>query len=159
MENSTLAILIAGGILIAMITISIFTIAFGLASDFADRSAINYTEREQIAFNKKFEAFDKKVMYGSDLVSVYNLVEDSNKNYKDYAGYPSAGIQMNVTGGSVSIEAVYQEVKNKPVQNTVDGTGRTSEVDLFLSSIFHCTDITYNSAGWVTSISFASGKG
>ena len=156
MENSTLAILIAGGILIAMITISIFYFTFGLTSDFMGNTGTNYGEKELAAFNKRFEAFDKDLMYGSDLISVYNLINESNENYRDYAGF--TGVTMNISGANISIETAANEVRNVPITQVGNSISRNGEVDTFLSSIFHCTDITYNSAGWVTSISFASGK-
>lgn len=81
MENATKALLIAGGLLISMITISIFYFIFGNMSQMMSDTSENTEQKELIAFNSKFEAYNKKLMYGIDIVSVINMAIDNNIQY------------------------------------------------------------------------------
>ena len=70
MENASKALLIAGGILISIIVISLFVSMYGKMSSL-QRTQKEQQEMEQIsAFNAEYEAFDKKVMYGTDIMTV-----------------------------------------------------------------------------------------
>ncbi len=81
MENATKAILIAGGILIAIITISIFYSVFSSTSQIVGDTSKNTHQEELKDFNTKFEAYNKKIMYGTDIISVLNKAIDNNRNY------------------------------------------------------------------------------
>jgi len=81
MENASKALLIAGGILVAMLTISIFYFMFGKMSEVSEAISENTDQKELISFNSSFEAYNKKVMYGADVVSVMNKAIDNNRSY------------------------------------------------------------------------------
>lgn len=82
MENASKALLIAGGILLAILTISIFFFSFRNASYMAESMQDDSTQKELLAFNTSFEAYNKKLMYGSDVISVFNQAIDSNRKFK-----------------------------------------------------------------------------
>ena len=79
MENASKALVIAGGILLAMLTISLL---FLLLSNI---NSSKMTEEEKLAakqlqeFNQQWEAYNKKVLYGTDVISVVNKAIDNNK--------------------------------------------------------------------------------
>ena len=82
MENASRAILMAGGILIAVILISILILAFNKISDFK-QVEIDKESREQIVkFNNIFLSYKKNAMYGTDIISILNLAIDNNIKYK-----------------------------------------------------------------------------
>ena len=78
MENASKALVIAGGILLAMLTISLL---FLLLSNI---NSSKMTEEEKLAakqlqeFNQQWEAYNKKVLYGTDVISVLNKAMDNN---------------------------------------------------------------------------------
>ncbi len=81
MENISKALLIAGGIVIAMITISLFYVVFRSTSPYAERYYDTADKKALQAFNKSYEAYNKKLMYGMDVVTVLNMAIDNNKRY------------------------------------------------------------------------------
>jgi len=82
MENASKAIIIAGGILISMIVISLFFFMFSNMSTLVDTTSKDTTEVQIVDFNKGFEAYNKKIMYGADIISVVNKAIDNNAKYK-----------------------------------------------------------------------------
>lgn len=82
MENASKALIIAGGILLSMIVISLFFYMFGNMSTLVQRTEKDTTQEETVDFNKGFEAYNKKIMYGADIISVFNKATDNNIKYK-----------------------------------------------------------------------------
>lgn len=82
MENASKAIIMAGGVLIAMITISIFYFVFGQTSLIVGVTEEDTNQKQLIAFNKSFEAYNKRLMYGADIISVLNKAINNNKEYE-----------------------------------------------------------------------------
>lgn len=83
MENASKALIIAGGILIALIIITMFLMMF---NNFANikKDQEEQTRIEQIsAFNAEFEAYNKKIMYGADVITLINKAVENNKKYAD----------------------------------------------------------------------------
>ena len=90
MENASKAIVIAGSILVSLITISIFYFMFGRVSQMVGEIELDTQEEALIAFNKGFEAYNKKMMYGTDIISVINKAIDNNRQYKVEYGINSS---------------------------------------------------------------------
>ena len=87
MENASKALMMAGGVLIALVTISIFYYMFSQISTFRKQVDENPTEAALLAFNQGFESYNKKIMYGADLISVLNKAIDNNRSYDVETGY------------------------------------------------------------------------
>lgn len=81
MENASKALLMAGGILIAMITITVFVYMFSQISEMKNITDKDTSQEELLAYNQAFEAYNKKLMYGADIISVINKAIDNNKRY------------------------------------------------------------------------------
>ena len=80
MENAAKALLIAGGILIAIILISMFLMMYTRMTSIK-KTQEEKKEMEQLAaFNAQYEAFDKKLMYGVDVRTLVNKAEENNRN-------------------------------------------------------------------------------
>lgn len=86
MENASRALVIAGGILIGLITISLFYYMFNRVSEFQDITKDDTQQQELLDFNQGFEAYNKKIMYGADVISVLNKAIDNNDRNKVTAG-------------------------------------------------------------------------
>ena len=96
MENASKFLLIAGGILLGMITISIFYFMFSQMSEYQNTAQIDYTQEELIAYNQGFESYNKKLMYGSDVISVINKAVDNNTRY-DIVKEPTNEYYMDIS--------------------------------------------------------------
>ena len=86
MENASNALLMAGGILLAIIVITILVITYNGIVGF-ESSKLEEQELQNISlFNEPFMSYNKKVMYGTDIISVLNLALDNNKKYNVKSG-------------------------------------------------------------------------
>lgn len=81
MENASKAIVIAGGVLISICVISIFYFMFGQISSTVEKTQPDTLQKEIMDFNTGFEAYNKKIMYGADIISVLNKAIDNNRKY------------------------------------------------------------------------------
>jgi len=130
MENASKALLIAGGVLIALIILAMLLAMFDSMSNI-QKEHEEQTKIEQIAaFNSEFEVYNKKVMYGTDVITLINKVAENNKKYS--------------TNNDYKITVI------------LDGTVVTSSNHLIGTdaerTIYTCTKTEYNSLGRICKI-------
>lgn len=130
MENATKALLIAGGILIAIIILTIGITLYSLYSNQAKEYNETITTTEIQKFNSKFEVYVGRTdITAQEIVSAVNLAKEYDNSVKI-------------------------EIKNKL---NVSETYATPEefVKKFLDSKFSCQNPVYNSeTGKITQITF-----
>ncbi len=83
MENASKALVIAGGILIALMILSILVYVFISISDFEGAQDRNTLTKQLDEFNKSYEAYNKSRMYGVDVISVVNKATENNEKYPE----------------------------------------------------------------------------
>lgn len=86
MENASKALLIAGGILVGIITISLLFYMSTKLGETVESVSNNSEQEELLEFNKGFEVYNKKLMYGTDVLSVLNKAIDNNSRNNVQAG-------------------------------------------------------------------------
>lgn len=94
MENTSKALLMAGGVLIALLVVSLLVYFY---SDLKDLMGINdkVETTEQIEeFNKQYDAYYRNNLYGSDILSIVNKVYDYNKRQANDQGYQNLELQV-----------------------------------------------------------------
>lgn len=80
MENASKALLIAGGVFLAVMILSLVSYMATISGRMADEQN-QRTELEQLtAFNKEYLAFNKKRMYGTDVITVVNKAINNNNS-------------------------------------------------------------------------------
>lgn len=84
MENAAKALGIAGGVLIAIIILAGLLYTFKRMSQIPEQQEYEKETQELSKFNQQFEVYNKKLMYGVDVVSCLNKVRDNNKKSQDY---------------------------------------------------------------------------
>lgn len=87
MENATQALLIAGGILFALLTLSILVFMFNNAGQM---QSTQYTKEEAERlekWNAEWEAYDKRILYGADVLTVLNKAKQNNIEFDNNALY------------------------------------------------------------------------
>ncbi len=177
MENASKALLMAGGILIAMVTVSLFYFMFNRVGQFQSITQTNYSQEELKDFNKGFEAYNKKLMYGSDVISVINKAVDNNQRNEvfyydkkkdkwisdtnnDYYVDIIVELKNPLFEGSLeeftiskNYEDIYKYIVNEYISD--DGTKTSST---FKRKNFSCTNVEYyngaNQSGRVKSMTF-----
>lgn len=78
MENAARALEIAGGVLIALLIISLFVYMFNQVSYHQATQNQNLETQKLEAFNKTYEAYNKSILYGADVISVINMARSNN---------------------------------------------------------------------------------
>ena len=79
MENASKALLIAGGILIALLVIGALVLMFNQIGSYQQAQDSNQKDSQLAEFNKDFEKYiDDKGITGADVISVINKVIDYN---------------------------------------------------------------------------------
>lgn len=98
MENITKALLIAGGILFAILVLTLLVIFYNqISAYYAEQH--NAKMIEQITeFNNKFENYSGKTIRGNELISVMNKVVDYNRTYSDMEGNERITISVDLKG-------------------------------------------------------------
>ena len=130
MENASKALLIAGGVLIALIIISMLIMMLNKMSNLKNAQQEQIEIEQLAAFNAEFEAYNKKAMYGTDVITLINKVAENNKIYSGNTDY-----QIVIT-----------------LNGNVMTSSTTSIGTDFEQNIFKCTKIGYNEHGRVSSI-------
>lgn len=117
MENATKALLIAGGILLAVLILSLLILLFSNISSnqLAQEKKIKAEQLKE--FNQQWEAYNKKALFGADIITVVNKANDKNK-------------ESNVT------------VKIKCGGN-LEFNNNTWSGDSYKTTVFSCTGIDY----------------
>ena len=96
MENITKALLIAAGVLIAIILTTLLVIGYNQISGYYQEQS-NVTEVKQIIeMSKKFVNYEEKEIRGNEMLSVINMVEDYNEWVKQNSNEGYNEITLNV---------------------------------------------------------------
>ena len=80
MENATKALLMAAGILITIIILSLAIVVYGRVSSYYQTKQGNLTQEQLAAFNDEYAAYDRNDVTGFELVSLINKTIDFNQN-------------------------------------------------------------------------------
>lgn len=89
MENASKALLIAGGVLIALMILGALLLMFNNLSAYQDYNDQTTKEAQIIKFNNQFDTYNRDNVRGSDLYSLLNKVIDYNRR-KSFAGTGSS---------------------------------------------------------------------
>ncbi|MBR3163647.1 MAG: hypothetical protein IKF17_06090 [Clostridia bacterium] len=78
MENTSKALLIAGGVLISIMVVSLLVIGYNSLTDYQRTKQNALSEEQLVAFNKQYEAYNRDLT-GFEMVSLLNKIIDYNK--------------------------------------------------------------------------------
>lgn len=132
MENATKALLIAGGVLIALIIITMFILMFNRISNI-QKEQEEQTKIDQLtAFNAEFEAYNKKLMFGADVITLINKAMENNKQYAGNNDYKITIIldDKEVTSSSHLIETDAKTTVFKCTKIEYNNLGRVSKLEI-----------------------------
>lgn len=109
MENVSKALLIAAGIMLSVMILSLLFIGYNqISAYYGDKSKI--TQAQQLSeFNSSFENYNRKNVRGSDLLSLVNKVIDYNERevYPTGKGYERMIITINLGSSSIISQLKY----------------------------------------------------
>lgn len=146
MENASKALIMAAGVLLAVMILAIVVYFFSTLSVFPN-SDDEVTQIEQItAFNLEYEVYDKKIMYGVDVISALNKAKSNNEKYVEgnFLSGDKSGTEFYVDIGvtlkedikeSLLVYHIYTNSVGKVMETSYDeGNGINNQVFLNSSS-------------------------
>ncbi len=89
MENATTALYIAAGTLLGVMILSVVVFFFRRVGTMYDEQDKVLTAQQLAEWNNEYLAYDKKLMYGTDLISVLNKAYSNNEKYIKGNGFLS----------------------------------------------------------------------
>lgn len=139
MENATKALIIAGGMLIAMLIVGLLVWGFGQVRNFEQEQADQETIQEIIDFNERFEAYNRTTVRGYQMISLANLVYDTNSRYTETDGYNP----VTITVDGLSSEDATDEDLVTYIQTYYDSMN-SDQKNALKQLVFECTDVEYD---------------
>ena len=95
MENASKALIIAAGMLIAMMILGLIVLMFNSTQDYQKAEEQLQTEQQLQEFNKQYEAFNKQKLSGSEILSLANKMLDYDDRKKSQ-GYEELELTVNM---------------------------------------------------------------
>lgn len=163
MENASKALMMAGGILIALLIITLLVIMFTSMSDiFKSEDEIKRIEEIE-AYNKEYESYNRKLLRGADIISLMNKAISNNKKYDNLEEYR---MQIEFI---MKEELIYTKTGNSNTGKFE--VGKPYNIELFASiknnteafndfkrRVFDCTGTEYNGFGRICKMKFTERK-
>ena len=157
MENATKALLIAAGVLIGIMVISLGISLYASLGSYVDSTKEQLEENEIAKFNAQFFKYDNIDVGIQDVVTVANIAYENNKNLGDINGeadenslYVSVNIQYN---GTQQLEDI-QKTINSQESNVWDSSKLLSEDSRESTNYYTAEIMISNVTGRVYEINF-----
>ena len=139
MENATKAFIIAGGMLIAMLIVGLLVWGYNNISSF-QRTNVETEALEQIAeFNSRFEAYNRGSVRGYQMISLANLVYDTNSRFTEADGYNPVTVTVD---GLSSADATNEDLVTY-IQTNYDRMN-SNQKNALKELVFECTGVEYD---------------
>ena len=128
MENASKALIMAGSVLIAIIVISMLVAFFSnLRNLVGTEQSVEATE-QAAEFNKQYDAYARAV-YGSELLSIANKINDYNRREADEEGYQKIELEVQIS------EDIDKEYFKKGILNSNELINKFKEVEEKINTI------------------------
>lgn len=149
MENASKALIMAGGVLIGIMVLTLWVYLFMSFGAQSEEMYDKIEEQQKVEYNAQYTIYDGRddiTIY--DIISVANLAYENNKKYENYETYEyeyKISVKLNKTE-----IANGQMDMNKLLENYANVNGNTGE----LTNKFKCKITGYNSSGKINGVIF-----
>ena len=111
MENASKALIMAGSVLLALVIISALVFMFNSLRGLKTEEANSDEAKKLAEFNQKIELYNRD-LYGSELISLANLIEDYNSREANAytGGYKQITFKVTMTEISVEMNGYMDKV-------------------------------------------------
>lgn len=96
MENAAKALLIAGGMLILILVISLLVVFKGQLAAYMEQQHNEKLIKQAVEFNNKFADYQGKDVRGNELISIMNRIIDYNSLQAEQYGYDKITITVDI---------------------------------------------------------------
>ena len=100
MENASKALIMAGSILISVVIIGALILMFNNLGELKKTELDSESTSKLLKYEQQIEGYCRPGLYGSELVSLSNLIDDYNKRLVDFKGYTA--IQLEIKTKAIS---------------------------------------------------------
>ena len=167
MENASKALLMAGGVLIAILILAILVRSFTTVSNFQKTKLSEEEQAQLVSFNKQYTKYLGQYVYGTEVISVINKSQN-NKSHKittiiefnNSYSYKRKEWNRNLQKYEEK-EIIIEAGKSLEITNENDEvelldaiTEQSNKYDPLIRRAFKCTGIDYDSYGRVNCIKF-----
>lgn len=144
MENATKALIIAGGMLIAMLIVGLLVWGFGQIRSLQQEQADQKTIQEIIDFNERFEAYNRTTVRGYQMISLANLVYDTNSRYTETDGYNPVTITVDGLPSTQNSNEYLGATDLVTYIQTYYDSMNSDQKNALKQLVFECTDVEYD---------------
>jgi len=135
MENVSEALKMAAGMLMAILLIALIVYVFHSISGMENAKRDQKVQQEATEFNKRFSAFDKSSMYGTDVISVIGLAISNNKIYNQQNTANPLGNYNPNSQYSINIKfRVPNDIKKKKIKEVIEVKQQDTDFDGIVDS-------------------------
>lgn len=136
MDNATEALLIAGGILLGILTITALVYMFNNLSIMGNAQEKREETKRLAEWNSEWEAYNKMQLRGAEVLTVVNKAKQNNSMYEENSKY---NVNVEING-----------------KDNYGNEINISNIAKYKRSIFECTKMSYNSeTGRINTIIFS----
>lgn len=119
MENASKALIIAGGILLSLLIISLLVMFYSDIKELMNTKN-NVDITQQVAeFNKQYDVYYRDNLYGSDILSIANKIDDYNKRQAEEQGYSIIDIEVTFKKAIMTVSGNIVEKNEKCNANDI----------------------------------------
>ena len=109
MENASKALVMAAGVLIAIIIIALLYSFINTLSSKAETEDLLLLAEQTTKFNKEYEVFEKQLMRGTDLITVINKAISNNMKYDNQDKVYDVNVKFKL---ATSVDRIIVTIKN-----------------------------------------------
>ena len=111
MENASKALTMAAGVLIAVLIIVLIYVLLNNLSDLSKQDEQQLQAKQTAAFNKEYESYDKKLMRGTELITLINKAIANNEKYDNEHEIYDVNIVFTLKSDVTEIEITVKDNK------------------------------------------------
>ncbi len=104
MENASKALLMAGGVLMAILVISMLVLMFSDLTNFFSEGSQSNKEAQIVKFNLEYESYNREDVRGTEILSLLAKVQDYNEYQSDYEGIEAGYSPITVSIKKIDVE-------------------------------------------------------
>lgn len=124
MENATKALLIAAGMLLAVMIISLLVAGYNQISAYYRQEQELLSTEQLDKFNKQFQNYNREDIRGNELISLMNKIIDYNvtQSYQEGTNYERIKVTITIGDNSIVEQFMYNKTGTKIISNVITNT-------------------------------------
>lgn len=152
MENASKALIMAGEILIGIIILTLLVYVIVTFGEFSKNYGDRMSQQEITQYNSKFEVYEKKTnILGQDIVTLRNMIQQNNIDYKDTIDYVKIKISLDKNNLIPNEYTTIDTLTDKQIFEFIELCNGNPENGKI---VFNCIKLQKNKAGRVNLMEF-----